>query len=58
MSRIASIQIFDPSTTASQLGSQEWLIQRAALPFTAASMTTRSSIAKRKVWWRSPGTSG
>src|SRR6185437_11584763 len=33
-------------------------MNRASLPFTAASITTSSSIANRNVWWRSPGTSG
>jgi hypothetical protein len=36
-----------PSTSsASQFGSQEWLIQRAALPPTAASITRLSSTWK------------
>src|SRR3954469_20279821 len=33
-------------------------MNRASLPSTAASMTTSSSMANRKVWWRSPSTSG
>ena len=40
-------------STASQFGSHEWLMNRASLPSTAASITTSSSIANRKVWCRS-----
>jgi hypothetical protein len=58
MSRMLSIQMRPSSMTASQLGSHEWLMKRASLPFTAASITTSSSIANRNVWCRSPSTSG
>jgi len=38
------------SSSVSQFGSHEWLIQRAALPFTLASITRLpSSSAKKKV---------
>ena len=42
----------------SQLGSQAWLIQRAALPPTLASMTWSSSMWKKNVWSGSSGLCG
>ena len=39
------------SSKGSQFGSQEWLIQRAALPRTDASITRPSLSSKRNVWY-------
>ena len=41
-----------PSTTTdSQFGSHEWLMNRASLPPTAASSTQRRFTTIRSVWW-------
>ncbi|MBS1163927.1 MAG: hypothetical protein H6R03_1823 [Burkholderiaceae bacterium] len=59
MSRSASMNTRPSSSVVSQFGSQEWLIQRAALPPTLASITFRwSSRAKKKVWLGSSGSDG
>ncbi len=39
------------SSNVVQFGSQEWLIQRAALPPTPASMTRPSDSSKMNVWY-------
>ena len=46
-------------SSVSQFGSHEWLIQRAALPLTAASITVLPSESEKKnVWFGSSGSEG
>jgi hypothetical protein len=51
MSAMASMKMRPFSLTASQLGAQVWLMKRASLPPTEASITVSSSTAKSTVWW-------
>src|SRR3954465_6898016 len=46
------------SSYGSQLGAHEWLIQRAALPPTTASITRPSSSSNRNVWYGLSGSLG
>ena len=48
MSQIASMNTRPPWITDAQLGSQEWLMKRASLPLTPASITVLRSTMKRK----------
>jgi hypothetical protein len=50
MSRTDSMKTRSRSMTVSQFGLQEWLMKRASLPLTPASITTRELTTKRKVW--------
>ena len=48
----ASMKMRSPSSTDSQFGSQEWLMNRASFPPTAASIARPLGMEKRNVWWR------
>ncbi len=56
MRRFASMNTRPPSSSCvTQFGAHEWLIQRAALPRTRASITRPSSISNRNVCAGSSG---